>query len=162
MDNRIKRIWKQLAAAVLGVLGFASCNKEENIENMMVMYGQPYAAFKALGSVTDQSGKPIEGIRVAVTQHRHFANTYYVYYDQNDWYEYDTLYTDTKGVFLLNKDIFDAPTDVTIVFEDIDGDEHGGTFESAEVTPDITRKEKGKGWYNGSYEVEAKVKMRKK
>jgi len=161
-DNLIKKIWKQLAAAVLGLLGFASCNKEVNIDNMMVMYGQPHADFKAIGAVTDQSGKPIEGIRVAVTQHRHYANTTHVYYDQNDWYEYDTLYTDNKGLFELNKSVFDAPTDVTIVFEDIDGDEHGGTFETAKATPDITRKEKGSGWYNGAFEVEAKVKMRKK
>ena len=75
---------------------------------------------------------------------------------------YLTLYTDNKGLFELNKSVFDAPTDVTIVFEDIDGDEHGGTFETAKATPDITRKEKGSGWYNGAFEVEAKVKMRKK
>ena len=44
MDKRIKRIWKQLAAVVLGLLGFSSCDKEiVNFDDMMVMNGQPHA-----------------------------------------------------------------------------------------------------------------------
>ena len=146
-------VWKKLAAAILGLLGFASCGNVENIENVAVEYGQPHADFKALGSVTDETGGPIEGIRVAVTRHKHF---------QSDWYEHDTLFTDDKGAYLLNETIFEGPDDVKIVFEDVDGEDHGGSFESVEATPSVTQTKKGDGnWYDGAFEVEANVVMKK-
>ncbi|MBQ6253070.1 MAG: radical SAM-associated putative lipoprotein [Bacteroidales bacterium] len=63
-------------------------------------YGSPHAAFKAAGSVKDQSGKPIEGIRVAITEH---------IYNHNHAYYHDTLFTDSKGDFLLNKKLSQGP-----------------------------------------------------
>ena len=163
MVNKMKNIWERLAAVVVGLLGFASCGKVQNIIESPDMYGEPYADFKALGSVTDETGNPIEGIRVAVTRHNHYENTQYVIYDQNDWYEHDTLYTDKKGAFLLTESIFEGPDDVRIVFEDVDGEEHGGSFESVEATPTVnqTKKRDGSNWYDGAFEVEANVVMKK-
>lgn len=153
-------IWKSLAATALGLLGFASCEK---IGIGLCMYGQPHADFKALGTVSDGSGKPVEGIRVAVRQHRHYENSSSVIYDQNDTYEDDTLYTDQNGKFQLEKTVFSSPDDVTIVFEDIDGAENGGEFEKAEATPEVVRTKKGdKNWYDGAFEVKADVKLKKK
>lgn len=160
MKHRITRIWKQLAAAILGLLGFSSC---ERIGWGLCMYGEPHADFKAQGTVTDERGKPIEGIRVAVRQHRHYQNSAGVIYDQNDWYDNDTLYTDDKGAYQLIRTVFDAPTDVTIVFEDIDGAENGGEYASAEATPEVTRTKKGdNSWYGGAFEVQADAKLKKK
>ena len=160
MANRINSFWKQLAAAVLGLLGFASCDE---IIYEPVMYGQPYADFKALGSVKDEDGKPVEGIRVAITLHNYYPNTNYVIYDQNHWYVYDTLYTDSKGAFQLTKEVFDGPDDVTIVYEDIDGEAHGGVFEPVEDTPAVTRmKQQDGAWYGGAFEVESNVTIKKK
>ena len=145
---------------MLGLLGFSSCDR---LGLFVCMYGEPHADFKALGTVSDESGKPIEGIRVAIRQHRHHANTPDVIYDQNDWYENDTLYTDDKGAYLLTRSIFECPDDVKIVFEDIDGEENGGEYTSAEATPEVTRTKKGdKSWYGGAFEVQADVKLRKK
>lgn len=139
------------------MLGFSSCFL------VPAMYGSPYADFKASGKVTDTQGKAIEGIRVAVTQHRHYSNTEYVTYDQNDWYEYDTLFTDASGKYLLESSIFSAPNDVSIVFEDVDGPENGGEFETATATPAVEQTKKGgSGWYNGAYEVRADVSLQKK
>ena len=84
------------------------------------MYGEPHADFKAIGTVKDNTGKPIEGIQVAVKQHRHYENTPNVIYDQNDWFESDTVFTDSSGSYELTKSVFDAPHHVTVVFEDID------------------------------------------
>ena len=166
MDNHLKRIWKQLAAAVLGVFGFASCVKEGKeviIDDFPEMYGVPYADFKVLGSISDQAGDPIEGIRVAITRHNHYESTPYVIYPQSDLYEYDTLFTDSKGLFQMKKELFEAPDDATRVFEDVDGEEHGGEFESIETAPAITQVKKGDNeWYFGAYEVDAKVVMKKK
>ena len=156
----VKNVWRQVAAVILGLLGFSSCIK---IGWGTVEYGQPHADFKALGTVTDEAGKPIEGIRVAIRQHRHYANTSDVIYDKNDWYEDDTLYTDDKGAYLLNRSVFAAPQDVTIVFEDVDGEEHGGEFAPAKATPEVKRTKKGdKSWYGGTFEVEADARLMKK
>jgi putative lipoprotein (rSAM/lipoprotein system) len=160
MAKRIDTMWKQLAAVVLGLLGFASCGRDAGF---VCMYGEPSADFKALGSVKDEDGKPIEGIRVAITLHNYYPNSNYVIYDQNHWYVYDTLYTDSKGAFQLSKEVFDGPDDVTIVFEDIDGEAHGGVFEPVEDTPAVTQtKQKDGAWYGGAFEVESNVEMKKK
>lgn len=162
MGKRMKSIWERLAAIVVGLLGFATCGKIENIIESPDMYGEPYADFKVLGSVTGENGDPIEGIRVAVTRHNHYENTPYVIYDQNDWYEYDTLFTDDKGAYLLKTIIFEGPDDVRIVFEDVDGEDHGGTFETVEATPPVRQTNKADhAWYGGAFEAEADVVMKK-
>ena len=166
MVKRINGIWRQLAAAILGLLGFASCSKDfvsGEGGDMMVMYGQPHAYFKAIGSVKDEKGKPIEGIRVSITRHNYYPNTTGVVWQNNNQYEYDVLYTDSKGAYQLNESIFKGPDNVVIVFEDVDGEDHGGNFESVRTTPSVKQTEKGDGmWYGGSFKVESSVKMKKK
>ena len=136
MKNGITHIWRQLAAVMLGMLGFSSC---ERIGWGVCMYGEPHADFKALGTVSDENGKPIEGIRVAIQQHRHYENTSGVIYDQNDWYENDTLYTDDKGAYQLIRSVFESPND------------------------EVKRTKKGdNSWYGGAFEVQADVKLKKK
>ena len=166
MVKRINGIWRQLAAAILGLLGFASCSKDivgGEGGDIMVMYGQPHADFKVIGSVKDKQGKPIEGIRVAITRHNYYPNSTGVFLDRNHWYYYDTLYTDSKGEFLRDETVSDQPDDVVIVFEDVDGEEHGGLFETVKTTPSVTRTKKEEGfWYRGAFEVKSNVKMKKK
>ena len=147
MKNGIINFWKQLAAVILGLLGFSSCDIE--IGGGMVMYGSPHSDFKAQGTVSDENGKPIEGIRVAIRQHRHYEN--------------DTPYTDDKGAFQLIRSVHVRPDDVKIVFEDIDGEENGGEYASAEAAPEVARTKKGdNSWYGGTFEVQADVKLKKK
>ena len=163
MRQKAKSFLHLLLGALLGLLGFSSC-EFLNIGGGLDMYGQPHVDFKASGTVTDPSGKGIEGIRVAIRQHRHYDNTPGVIYDQNDWYDDDTLYTDAAGKYGLRRSIisFDGPHDVTVVFEDIDGVEHGGQFESQTVLPEITQTKKGdKGWYSGEFTVNADVTLKK-
>ena len=144
MIVRIKNTWKHLLTIILGLLGFASCEP-------VLMYGSPHADFKALGTVKDEAGKPVEGIRVAVRQHRHYENVD------------DTLFTDASGAWLLQRSVFDGPDDVTIVFEDIDGDAHGGEFYPAEAKPEVKRTKKGdRNWYNGAFEAKEDVVLKKK
>lgn len=159
-----------LLGALLGLLGFSSCGfldiggGKDMYGPPLVMYGQPHADFHASGKVTDPSGKGIEGIRVAIRQHRHYDNRPGVIYDQNDWYDDDTLYTDDAGKYELKTSIisFDGPHDVTVVFEDIDGEEHGGRFESQTVKPEIKQSKKGdNSWYGGTFEVKADAKLKK-
>ena len=152
---KIKGVLKSVTAAVLGILGFASCEKALDINEeggMICMYGQPYADFKAVGTVKDKSGKPLEGIRVAVRLTVPSSSEVK-----------DTVYTDSKGEYILNARTFNGPSSVRIVFEDIDGAANGGEFEKAEATPDVKQTKKGDGsWNKGAFEARANVKMNKK
>ena len=157
MRQKARSFLHLLLGALLGLLGFSSCGFDAP-----VMYGEPHADFKAGGKVTDPSGKGIEGIRVAIQRHRHYTNTPSVIYDQNDWYEHDTVYTDAPGRYEKVTRVVSRPDDVTVVFEDIDGEEHGGQFESQTVQPEITQTKKGdKGWYSGEFTVKADATLKK-
>ena len=149
MKSRIKKFWTRLLAAILGILGFASCEP-------VLMYGSPHANFKALGTVKDEAGQSIEGIRVAVRQTRRNKS------DNREWNTNDTLYTDVKGAWTLINYEGTVPDELTIVLEDIDGEAHGGAFKPAEVKPQIKQTHKGdNSWYLGDFEAKADVTLKK-
>lgn len=152
MKNGMEQIWKYLAAGIMGLLGFASCGKIDNILKPPPMYGQPYANFKALGTVRDEDGNPIKGIQVIVRQHCSHL-------EPAD----NKLFTDAEGTYQLIRDVFDELESVTVTFEDVDGGENGGDFASAEVSPEVIRTKKGnKARYNVSFETRTDVQLKKK
>ena len=158
MKQKARHLLQLLLGTVLGWLGFSSCEVLDP-GGVVCMYGTPTIRFEAKGKVTDTAGKGIEGVRVAVRVHRYTPNA-----DRELWHDDDTLYTDASGRYNLQTSLtsFDAPDDVTIVFEDVDGAAHGGEFASHTVTPAIKQTEKGdKSWFNGAFSVEADVKLEK-
>ena len=149
MKNNMNHFWEKLAALFLGPLGFASCGE---IETPPPMYGQPYANFKALGTVRDEDGNPIQGIQVTVRQH-------WSHVEPPD----NKLFTDANGTYQLIREVFDGPESVTVTFEDVDGEENGGEFASAEVSPEVVQTKKGdKVWYGGAFEARADVRLKRK
>lgn len=156
MKMKFNALLTKFFGVMLALLGFASCDR---VGIGLDMYGSPHADFKALGTVTDEAGKPVKGIRVAIRQHRHFSS---VGLDRKDWYEDDTLFTDADGRYQLRREIPVVPEDVTVVFEDIDGEENGGLFQEAEVKPVVSQSKKGDNhWYNGMFEARADVALQK-
>ena len=77
-------------------------------------------------------------------------------------YEDDTVYTDSKGMYLLEKGLYKGPDSVSIVFEDVDGPENGGEFEPAAAKPEVVQTKKESGMYGGSFEAKADVVMKGK
>ena len=146
MKTALGKGWKWLLGAVLGVLGFNGC---EEIWDYPCAYGQPYAEFKLIGDVKDAKGKGIEGIRVVVNPRS----------DEQETWENDTLYSDSKGHFekeRLKHDWPDGMKKATVKFEDVDGSEHGSfktkVLGSSELT--VKQTEEGSGaWYHGKYTV---------
>ena len=152
MKNNMNHLWEKLASLILGLLGFASCGEIENILEAPDMYGQPHADFKALGTVRDEDGNPIKGIQVTVRQH-------WSYDEPAD----NKLFTDANGTYQLIREVFDGPESVTVTFEDVDGEENGGEFASAEVSPEVVQTKKGDNdWYGGAFEAQADVQLKKK
>jgi putative lipoprotein (rSAM/lipoprotein system) len=152
MKNGMKQIWQYLAASIMGLLGFPSCDEIDNILKPPPMYGQPYADFKALGTVRDEDGNPVKGIQVTVRQNWRYTKP-----------AENKLFTDTEGTFQLIRQVFDEPESITVTFEDVDGEENGGDFASAEVSPEITHTKKGDhDFYGGAFEARADVQLKKK
>ncbi|MBQ6253069.1 MAG: hypothetical protein IJK05_00225 [Bacteroidales bacterium] len=52
---------------------------------------------------------------------------------------------------------------MTIVLEDVDGDQNGGTFKHVKVTPPVkqTAEAEPDKWFNGAFEVKAEAVMKK-
>ena len=153
-------VLRRIAGAVVGILGFAACEDgildPDNYKNDdLCMYGSPHADFRALGSATDEGGNPISGIRVVLHKEWSWRDTFV---------ENDTLYTDSKGEFLLKpRNHPEQPHKITIVFDDVDGEENGGEFESLTVQPEIVQiKDGDHNWFTGSYEAKADVQLKKK
>lgn len=151
MKSRIKNFCKYLATAILGLFGISSCEPA-------CMYGSPFADFRVLGTVKDEAGKPIEGIKVTVTKD-------WGHNGDADYKVDNTIYTDAKGQYLLDQDILPSVPAVTILFEDVDGAANGGDFSSAEVKPEVKNtpvKDSNNSWKEAIYDVRADVVLKKK
>ena len=148
MKTALCKGWKWLLGALLGVLGFSGC---EIIGESTCEYGQPYASFKLIGDVKDAGGRGIEGIRVVVNP---------VSNEEETW-ENDTLYSDSKGHFekdQLKHDWPDQMKNATVKFEDVDGSEHGSFKTKVLTSSDLEIKQVAiseGSWYHGAYTVRA-------
>lgn len=138
--------------AVLTLLGFASCTDptEEDIPDM---------DYKIIGTVTDEAGTPVEGIRVVIPN---------VAYDRNrNCLVSDTLFTDSKGQYVSPKHNGTFPAREGMLFDDVDG-EKNGLFLSQSLTPEdvlnapskLVKKEDG-NLYDGVFEYTVDVTLKK-
>ena len=160
MKNKINILFKTLYGFLMTVLGFSSCDSINDIIEPRMEYGQPYAEFKIVGEVKSQSGKPLKGIRVTVNPRNS---------DEHGRYYSDTLFTDSDGKYSkarLKHTWPDELKDAVITFEDIDGTENGGEFESVILKKGnftVERVKKGSGnWDSGGYLVTADATMTEK
>ena len=145
--KRINQAIQGLLSTLLVLLGFSSCDKLGALE-----YGSPYVDFQVKGQVTDESGRPIEGIRVTVEN-----ETYGFSVNHDGVWKYsfaDTVYTDADGRF-VSREINDGSIYGKIFFEDIDGPANGSFLPDSANLEDLERKqiEDEDGWYNGKFEV---------
>lgn len=134
------------------VLGLSSCDDKslwsDDEGGMMIMYGSPYADYDVTVKVTDEAGKPINGISL-----------------REPWIvDGQPVYkTDHKGEVSAKIRSF-STTRLDLILEDIDGDENGGTFKTDTLRkPDftITKVKNGDGWFAGEFKAYAEVKMKK-
>ena len=158
MAQRIKLWWELLIGGILSLLGFSGCNSVKNIIYPPAEYGMPNATYKLAGDVSDTKGKPVKGIRVIFEPE-----------GVPDSWDNDTLYTDAKGRFQLDrtKYIFGAiDSNITFLAEDVDGEENGSFKSNAAVGNGpitVTQTKKGDGkWYNGEFEINTHITLENK
>lgn len=150
--------YNALAATLLSLLGFSSCGGDEPC-----LYGTPTSSFHAKGNVTAEDGTPIQGIKAVVVDD----------YGHDRAYRMDSAYTDSKGNYVTEEKSLDGTIAwihkekrLKVILEDVDGEANGGEFATDTIkSENITVKQVGKGdgdWYDGSFEVTANDKMKKK
>ena len=160
ITEKFSKLAKLFIAPILSLLGFQSCNiididtildKEQALE-----YGCPHVEYTIKGTVTDEQGNPVEGIRVAI--HRNYDPSALASYN-NPVFAKDTVYTDKNGQAGYTRDGMVAGI-ATVYLEDV----KDGLFGS-EVIRDIkaeqTRSGDGK-WDKGAYEATFSATLKKK
>ena len=132
MKKSIIKFWDKIIILLLGSSGIVySCME----------YGAPEASYAIKGVVTNkETSRPIKHIQITA---------------QTNDYEADTLYTNNHGIYELKFSGFPLDKPFHLKFEDIDGKENGGEFETQEIDVKFTesdRVQKGKGaWDKGKF-----------
>ena len=156
MKQKMETWFNYLISGIFSILGFAgvtSCDKISGIGTRSCEYGCPNADYKIMGTVQDDNGKPIKGIQV-VAEQTYSAKTI----------QRDTLYSDEKGQFSLSKNEFPLDRSLDVIFNDVDGADNGGEFESktaSKVKYEQTKKG-DKRWYDGEFTATVNVELNKK
>lgn len=154
MKVRFYHWYNMLLSAMLTWLGFGSCTDTGPDEyGPAPMYGTlPYANYHISGTVTDESGQPLKGIRVSM------LNAY-----AKDLPATDMTHTDADGHFSMKDFSTDYISDRMLVTEDIDGPDNGGNFASdTTMIEKFNIKHIDDSNYSDRYEVDAEVKLKKK
>ena len=158
MKVRVKRWYKAILSALLTVLGFEACSVSDDGEDSMVcMYGMPTATWNLKGIVTDEAGKPIEGIKTSV------KHVYELESGKTETWGIDSVMTDADGQYSLKA--YDMGSDIKLIVEDVDGEANGGKFRSDTLDIDSSKAVKtaeGSGtWDMGIFELRTDLKMKK-
>lgn len=155
----MKNFIKALFGGLLTVLGFGSCDVVGG--GMMCMYGQPHADFTVKGTVTDEEGEPVKGIKTVVDAYYKWTDHAGINYSQLDYS--DTLYTDEKGQILKKATTFSKPGEIVVTLIDVDGEANGGEFEEQVINNLQAEQVKDSdGWYTGGYETGFKATLKKR
>lgn len=158
MKVRFNRWYNAVLTALLSMLGF-SCSVDEPEEyGTPVEYGAPHADYILKGTVTDEAGAPVQGIKTSLKE---------VYKDGTGAYVFgiDSIQTNESGNYQLK--YRGMPYDETkLIVEDIDGEANGGEFLSDTLDIDYNKAvQVGEGdhhWYVGKFEITTNVKLKKK
>lgn len=162
MRVRFNHWYNALIASLLAMLGFDSCS---NVTDAPDEYGAPYATYQIRGTVTDEEGNPIPGIKgrlgVVITN-PDVSSTLYVAHG-------DSAVTDSEGHLIIDniseRTHYLVPGRTVVELKDEDGEANGGDFSADTLRFDDMKKtqlEKGDGWYQGKFEYSFTQKLNKK
>lgn len=162
MKVRINRWYNVVLTALLSVLGYA-CSSSDEDDRAVCMYGTPHADYQFSGTVTDESGSPVKGIKVS-------AKNVYRRYDSTvvETYGVDSTLTDSKGKYAVEGGAFLGEHILKLIVEDLDGEANGGNFMNDTIDIDFDNAKKVKEpdkddyWSNGTFAISQDIKLKKK
>ena len=145
-----------LLGALLSVVGYG-CSSDGDEP---VMYGSPTADYQISGVVTDENGNPVEGIKASLN-----------HVDVKDGevkvgYEIRSTKTDAEGRYTMDVKNLEGGIGTTgLQMQDVDGEEHGGTFKEKVVRMDPNKAQyvaPGDGqWNGGTFAIKQDVSLEK-
>ena len=145
MTKRLYKTFNYLLSAILGMLGFQSCDEVIPGGGMDCMYGTPSAHFVVGGKVVDEDNKPVADENILIRP----AGMNYGVRKQ--------LTTDADGNYKWDETGFPM-NKLKVVAIDPDSIYEN---DSTEIT--LKQTEKGDGdWYDGKYEGKADFKLKKR
>ena len=140
MKIRYIRLKNWLYVTLAGLLGIhLSCTKNP----MACEYGTPEATYRVLGKVSDEEGKPIEGIQVAMYGSKVTTNGNGAYNVSRRVIPYDTMMVEYCDIDDTVNGLY-ADTSVVVSFRE-------ATYIGGDG-----------GWYSGTATVVQDVKLKKK
>ncbi|HPH53394.1 MAG TPA: radical SAM-associated putative lipoprotein [Bacteroidales bacterium] len=123
------------------------------------MYGSPYASYTTSGCVTTERGRPLEGIKVSVSDHSYTDSL-----GQKELYFAGYAITDGNGEYVIDFNS-DFMVDMIVIAEDIDGEEGGGEYQNDTIIVERVFEYKGGGYafYGGHADIpDINFKLKKK
>ena len=160
MKVRFNRWYNAVLTALLSMLGF-SCSLDEPDEygSTPVEYGTPHADYILKGTVTDEAGTPIKGIKTSLKEISKDDTGTYVF-------GIDSIQTNESGNYQLKNSGMPYDKRIKLFVEDIDGEANGGEFLNDTLDIDYGKavevEEGDHHWYDGKYEVTTDVRLKKK
>ena len=159
MKVRFNRWYHAVLTALLAILGFGWSGSDDEDEDIVAMYGLITPHYYINGTVTNQAGIPIEGIKTSLKQ----------VYKSDDFTKVsglDSMQTDKMGLYEFQCTPWIILRDVKLIVEDIDGEANGGEFLSDTLDVDFDKAVLTKGVKNSLdvqyYQMVQDVKMKKK
>lgn len=164
MRAKLQSLFNTIAAALLSLLGFESCNGIEIFHKSPDEYGMPHADYKIIGKVQGEDG-PIPGIEV---KYRRLLGTQEGEDGQmkEHWLE-QSFYTDAEGKIDQNvsKEYSTSADDIRLELYDVDGAENG-EYENAILSEDQLdiqfSEDKTSHWHKGTYTIGFEARLNKK
>ena len=170
MKPFVSKIYRSL----LALLGFTACSTSPWDEPLNMYgarpapeYGTPHVNYVIRGTVTDNDGNPLPGIKVKPLMgwwsddvEKYWGNS------EDDPRYYGVFHTDADGKVevITSLDAWDAENeDIRIAFEDEDGPQNGGSFARDTLFRkdlDIQKVSDGDGhWLEGKYQIDFQKKL---
>lgn len=153
-----KLIVERILSGVFTLLGFASCSDNNG---GICEYGTPTLDFQVKGTVTSETGKPIENVQVIV-------RGWDIFFAKNGHMQ-DTVYTNEKGEYISHvgstiglqtkNDPDESALAQRVIFNDQTGIYKSDSTFVADMPKEQT--EKGNGWYEGKYLLTADKQLKK-
>ena len=147
MKVRFNRWYNTVLTALLAMLGYG-CSESEEPEKDVLMYGCIVAYYTINGTVTDEAGAPVQGIKTSVKM-----------LFRQDIVGMDSVQTDESGKYLLGFNEMMDNEYTKLIVEDVDGEANGGEFLSDTLDIDFKKAVKTN---NYRYEISQDVKLKKK
>ena len=162
MKVRFNRWYNAVLTALMSIIGYG-CSSDDSWGGDLCMYGTPHADYQFMGTVTDESGSPVKGIKIAAKN---------VYRSQDgtvvETYGVDSTQTDGSGKYAFESRRFVSDPDLKLIVEDIDGEANGGTFKNDTIDIDFDKAKKVKepdkddSWSSGTFAINQDIKLKKK